>query len=319
MIWIWLLACTDDEPPDTPEIPGGRAASVGYAADDGTALWIAGGRTASGVTDDTLRLDLLTGELTLGPPAGEPLYRAAAAAGGPGGVVFGGTNGFDQETDHTWLWTPEAEVPWVAGATGAPARSWHASAWGEAQLWVHGGRRDDTDVLVHEDLWAYDPGADVWTETALPSGGPGDLYRHGMAWLDGDLWLFGGLDANGESTQALWRLDRGAGQWVQQELGLPAPGARASHRLLTVDDRLWLWGGDGDDDSVWTRGADDAAWTELPDSDGPLVREDPLIAPLPDGTGVVLFGGDLDGQGVVNDAWTWDAATQAWTELAPIR
>jgi hypothetical protein len=324
MWWICPLACTSliacdgDEPSDEPPFtPTGRTASVGHVDASGEILWVAGGLTASGVTDDTLALDLVTGEWTPGPPAGEPAYRAVGTAGGPGGVVFGGTNGLDQESDQVWLWTPGAEVPWVAGSSGPQGRAWHAAAWGDGRLWVHGGRQDDGDVLLFDDLWAYDPGPDVWTEHAVPTGGPGPIYRHGLAWLDGDLWVYGGLDQAGERSQVLWRLMLTEGQWVQQELGLPAPSARASHRLLTVDDALWLWGGD-DDESVWTRGADDDAWLALTLSEGPLPREDALLAPTPDGTSVLLFGGDVDGVGAVGDAWRWDVATATWTELSPL-
>ncbi len=319
MLLLLTLACTDDEPPETPFVPTGRAGSAGYVDADGV-LQLAGGRTAAGATDDTLAFDPETGTWTAGPPSGEAFYRGVAHAGGPGGVVFGGTTGFNEETPHTWLWEPGADIPWVPASEEPQGRAWHASAWGDGQLWIHGGRQDDGDVVIFDDLWSYDPGADVWTGHALPTGGPGGLYRHGLAWLEDDLWVFGGLDEDDERNQALWRLDRAAGQWIQQELGLPAPSPRASHRLLSLDDRLWLWGGDDDDDSVWVRAASDQDWTEVEDLDdlGPRVREDPVIAPLPDGSGALLFGGDLAGTGAVNDVWRWDVATEAWTELAPV-
>lgn len=317
MWWIGLLACTGDTPPDAPFVPAGRSGSVAFVDDDGLTLRIAGGRTDSGVSDDTLALDLDTLAWTAGPPAGEPLYRTGGAASGDGAVVFGGTSRFDQESELTWHWRPGDDVPWIAGGSGPPARAWHATTWGDGQLWVHGGRQDDGDVVVFDDLWAYDPTVQVWTEHAVPAGGPTARYRHGLAWLDGDLWVHGGLDAAGDRHNALWRLDQTAGRWVAQELGQSAPAARASHNLAALDGVLWLWGGDPTDTRVWTRGPQDPGWTPHDTEDAPAAREDAAVAALPDESGLLLFGGDREVDGPGNDIWAWDGTTSTWSSLVP--
>jgi hypothetical protein len=319
MWMIWMLACTGDEPePEGPFLPTGRTASVGFVDEQAETLWIAGGRTTSGITDDTLGLDLTTGDWTPGPPSGEPLARAGCAAGGAGAIVFGGTSDFDQETDHTWIWVPGDNMPWAPASTGPPARAWHASAWSAGQLWVHGGRQDDDDVVLFEDLWSYDPTADVWTEHLVSPGGPGGRYRHAMTWLDGQIWIHGGLDVDGERSNKLWSYDVTAAQWQQRELGLPAPSARASHALQTLGDALWLWGGDRTDDSVWIRGASEESWTEITPEVSPPLREDAMTAPVPGGAGLWIFGGELADGSLASDVWQWDPTTTGWTELLPL-
>ncbi len=317
-MWFSLfLACPGEPDPDDsatgPFAPEGRSGAVGYVSPDGALLHIAGGRIATGPTVDTLSLDLETATWAAGPPSEIPFHRGGLAPDGDGAVVFGGTTDFDQETDTTWTWRPGDEVPWQGQATGPAARSWHGVAAGSGRLWVHGGRQDDGDVVVHEDLWSYDLGVGTWTEHTVPLGGPGALYRHAMTWANGLLWIHGGLDEGGDRQSALWSLDVNGQQWTLQDISGPFPEARGSHVMEVLDGQLWVFGGHATDNAVWLRTLGADTWEEVPSDGGPAPREDAVSAPTPDGASVLLYGGGLADQELASDAWRWEAG--AWTEL----
>ncbi len=318
---LLILACNGGPEPDDSApgafTPQGRSGSVGFVSDDAASLHVAGGRLATGPTEDTLVLDLATGAWAAGPPSELPLHRAGLVPDTAGAVVFGGTTDFDQETDTTWAWQPGNDTPWQERPTGPPARSWHGVAAGLGQLWLYGGRQDDGDVLVFEDLWAYDLGSGTWTEQTVPPGGPGARYRHALCWANGLLWLHGGLDADDDRRDDLWSLDVSGQQWTLQDHSGPFPEARASHSLEVVGEMLWLFGGDPGDTSVWRLTPGSTTWEEVAQDDGPAARDDHLAAATPDGTAVILFGGDLADQELAGDAWRWEAG--AWTRIEAVR
>jgi N-acetylneuraminic acid mutarotase len=96
------------------------------------------------------------------------------------------------------------------------------------------------------------------------------------------------------------------------------PGPRASHTLALVDGKLFVWGGWREDADVWVYDPDADAWTEIPNTDGPLGRDAQVTGVADDG--FYIFGGDPYDEDVpdfTNDLWHFDAVTEAWTELQP--
>lgn len=165
----------------------------------------------------------------------------------------------------------------VAASTNSPPSRGSASSWTDAngKFWMFGGEH----IMAHQnDLWMYDPDTSQWTwmsgsntsgaagnygvqGTAAASNVPGARVQ-AAAWADnnGNLWLFGGLNASGNLND-LWKYNISSGMWTWVSgsssvdasatygtQGTPAlnnvPGARFGSTAWTDSNgKLWLFGG----------------------------------------------------------------------------
>jgi hypothetical protein len=155
------------------------------------------------------------------------------------------------------------------------------------------------------DLWRYDPAADLWTwitgsdEFDQPgvygTKGVADTQNvpgartHAVSWIDleGNLWLFGGSAPGWVFLNDLWKYDLGAGEWTWVS-GSDSPG------------RPGVYG---------TKGIADPA-------NVPGARTQAMPFRDPEGH-LWLFGGagyDSTGQNtVLNDLWMFDPVDGAWS------
>jgi N-acetylneuraminic acid mutarotase/predicted small lipoprotein YifL len=205
-----------------------------------------------------------------------------------------------------WTWVSGTNVvgqPSVRGTLGAPDPSnapggrYVAASWTDpaGTFWLFGGAGPDADGTREEfnDLWKYAAGQWTWV------GGPNSGHQKGsygvqgspsadnipgaregaVTWTDasGNLWLLGGLgvDGNGDwgLLNDLWMYSAGQWTWVSGS---------------DTRDPSGVYGTKGIPSSANSpRGRVDAvSWT---DSSGQLW----------------LFGGGLDGYGVLNDLWRY--------------
>lgn len=108
----------------------------------------------------------------------------------------------------------------------------------------------------------YEPDSDRW-RTGPPL--PEPRHHLAAAGINGTLFAAGGASSASDWSprREVWRLDRDASGW---ESIAPLPEGRLGHRLLAVDDVLYLVGGNGGvavlrldpfaEDDEWSEGAD---------------------------------------------------------------
>lgn len=204
-------------------------------------------------------------------------------------------------TARQWTWlsgSQSADQVGTIGTQGVPgtqntpgARSGSAS-WTDkdGNFWIFSGEAPNQTGNYPQDLWKYSPADGTWTwvagldpttnSTALPVGVYGTLGvpsaanvpggRHWAAtWVDatGNLWLFGGIGADGHGNWGwlndLWKFTPATGQWtwvsgsdtygavpVPGTQGVAAasnvPGGRSRVQAWTDgQSNLWLYGGIG--------------------------------------------------------------------------
>jgi len=198
---------------------------------------------------------------------------------------------YDPNTSR-WTWmsgsnTNGSEGTYGAlGATGVPAARHSGMTWVDTHgnLWLYGGSFTDPanagQTVLLDDLWSYNITSGHWTlvngsSSTTPTVAPNYAAAQGVAaasntpggrqaaatWIDGagQLWLFGGLSADGtgnlEFFTDLWSFNPGTGQWTWasgsqsfNQQGTPstssAPPSRAfAASWIDSNGALWLLGG----------------------------------------------------------------------------
>ena len=265
--------------PAAANVPGGRYISISWV-DSADNLWLFGGQGYSsgttGILNDLWRYDpaanmwtWMSGSNTVDPPATYGTKGTPSAANVPGGRY--------------------ASISWLDSSSN---------------LWLFGGYGRGSTTGYLNDLWRYDPAANMWTWMSgsktvnqpgtygmkgtsaaanLPGGRVGSI-----SWIDsfGSLWLFGGggQDSGGiwGLRNDLWRYDPAANMWTWMSgantadqpgsygsKGTPeltnVPGARyPGVSWIDSENNLWLFGGSGYDSSGTTGTLNDLWRYEIP-------------------------------------------------------
>jgi hypothetical protein len=191
----------------------------------------------------------------------------------------------------------------VAGPAGREDHTWTLAGDGQTAL-LFGGRDGQT---VFDDLWAYDLGADAWTELS-PATGPAGRFGHEAAWVDDvGLVVFAG-QAGTAFFNDLWAYDPEANAWTELPSGGEVPVARyGTCSAIGPDGRLWISHGFTSDGARFqdTRAYDfeAGAWTdETPGGTLPVERCLHGCWSTEDGA-LVLYAGQTTGTTALGDGW----------------
>ncbi len=248
---------------------------------------------------------------------------------------------------ETWRLDPG---PWswsIASVGDFTDRIGHAAAYhaGLDRLYLFGGRCKSFGVFqtqpdgvgatcgasgtLYNDLRAFNPATNAWTQV-FPSGGPpGVRWDHTLVYdpANNELVLFGGRDLAGNAMGDTWVLSCSAATTCTWTAGGSGPSARYGHAMAydPATARVVLFGGQsgatllGD---VWAWNGATNTWTSVtPAGTAPSARVHPALAQADKVVpGLLMFGG-RDAGGVRNDAWLlsgvgggspqWQAVTTA--------
>jgi N-acetylneuraminic acid mutarotase len=204
----------------------------------------------------------------------------------------------------------------VASASNAPGSRSDAVAWTDSSgnFWLYGGYgygAPNTGEGGLDDLWEFDTTIKQWTwmnGSGVPFSSMFGSAAYGtegiasatntpgardsaVSWTDssGNLWLFGGLPANGGDLNDLWEFSPATKQWTW-EGGYPDPGVPGVYGTQGVASASNIPGPRG--------GA--IAWT---DSSGNF-----WLFGGSEGASVLITQG-----GFLNDLWKFNPATKQWT------
>lgn len=201
-------------------------------------------------------------------------------------------------------WTQLAQVtpPPAAGAAMAYDVLHDRTVW-------FGGREQLTGwpVTFHAQTWLFD--GTVWTQ-ANPTSQPPARAHHAMVGNDnGQVLLFGGVDANGTPLNDLWRWD--GSDWTNLTTST-APPPRSQAAMASYGSGVLVFG--GYDDFTGTTLADTWLWSPQTGwslrNPGPSLRRNARMVELGN-LNVMLHGGH--DQGPLADTWLWNNSN--WTEV----
>lgn len=195
---------------------------------------------------------------------------------------------------------------------GPEARFGHNAAWVDGVgLVLFGGQGASR---FFNDLWAYDPDRDAWSQ--LPPGGAAPVPRYGSCAAlgpDGRLWVSHGFTSEGSRFADTRAYDFRTGMWADETPAGEAPVERCLHGCWWSGDTFNLYGGQttgtlalGD----WWQltgvsRSETATWTEVAIGGSGLPARN-LYALTPFRGGHLVFGGQaLDGS-YLDDAWLID-------------
>jgi N-acetylneuraminic acid mutarotase len=314
---VWAeVESTEDVP-----TPRGYQAMV-YDIAGGRALLFGGG-TDEGGLNDTWAYDPAGNTWTELEPEGrqpsERIFHAMVYHDASGRVVmFGGGNDQGEFLSDTWVYDSLAAD---SGVVESPAaRSFPSlvfdSAEGRALLF--GGGTDDEQ---YEDTWAYESVTDTWTRIDPVGRSPSGRLYQSMIFhqAEGTAVLFGGATEGGLVNDT-WAYNPARNTWTELEPIGDLPLARMFHALVydPTTERALLFGGRTDDglmNDIWAYDSARNTWTDLqPEGEVPSARGFHSLVFEPGSRKVILFGGE-DGEGGLNDTWTYDPETNVWTEL----
>ncbi len=235
-------------------------------------------------------------------------------------VLFGGV--FMAPLDDTWTYDLATDT-WtnVTPAVSPPA------PWGATMVY---DARWDRVVLFGagegygNDTWVYDVATNTWQD--LGSAGAPSPRSFPVMVYDSTadrVVLFGGY-AGTEAMDDMWIYDLGTATWAQLHPAHSPPFRTQTAMAYDVlADRVVLFGGWNGTayrlyNDTWTFDLDTQTWTNATRVHAPPPRSYHALAYDPVADRVVLFGGA--GYAVpssLNDTWSYDLATDTWTDVTP--
>jgi N-acetylneuraminic acid mutarotase len=281
-------------------------------------------------------------------PKNEPpgrMYHAMACDTSTGKVyLFGGSSG-DALSERVYgglLVYEPVTGKWTAldPAGQAPAaRHGHAMTYDPStgKVLLFGGISKSGTYL--DDLWAYDPASDTWTELD-PAGDTPDARSWTTMVYDsknGKIMLFGGTGrrlvpfdefTTNEGFSDLWSYDPTANAWTDLNPTGDRPGARSQYSMAydSCTGKIILFGGFQEPsrepvplDDLWSYDPTANAWTELDQGLAPVRRGGAAMVYDPGSQLSILFGGyavESDNQ-YPETLWAYDSAASVWRRLDP--
>jgi N-acetylneuraminic acid mutarotase len=224
-------------------------------------------------------------------------------------ILFSGLYGSDRWQD-TWTYNQTTDT-WTDKAPAAmpPPRAFHAMAYdrknGVAILFGGTGQNN-----VLSDTWAYDPGANKWTEMK-PAQSPTARDSHAMAYDPdgGRIVLFGGNGFGGIIFSDTWGYDFNKNAW--SNLNIARSGAYGAPMVYDGrNSRIIMFGGTYQTafeasyyNKSWACDFTASKWSVIDTPTAPQARAFHSMACDEAHGRIVMFGG-WNGTGFLDDAWT---------------
>jgi hypothetical protein len=300
----------------------GRYSHIGVLDSQSNRLHIAGGSDLSSYFVDAWSFDLDSLVWSPEAPIPQATHRATATSTQKGqALVFGGTTWEGQESDDLFEWDLASGSWNLVPPTLRPSpRYKHASAWDGSKLWIMGGRENDGESpIILDDLWSQES-RQAWQSHGMVDG-PGPLFRQGMTWdpVHQGLWVYGGINADGERSDRLHFFEVSTETWTEVVPTGIRPLQKASHSMVYANDGLIVWGGHATDTASWHFDIGTETWAERDSQLAPSPRDAQVTARSEDGKTLYIMGGDNfepdAEQDVLSDVWSMDTESGAWTLL----
>ena len=151
--------------------------------------------------------------------------------------VIGGDQGSRE------VWSSTDGITWTRATASAafPGRRGHTSVVFDNKMWVMGGRASAGSTTDYNDVWSSSDGI-TWTQ-ATASAGWSARDNHASVVFDNKIWVMGGRDGAGSSTNHndVWSSTDGI-TWTQATASAGWSG-RSFLKTLNYNNRMWVIGG----------------------------------------------------------------------------
>jgi len=321
---VWAdLAPAGDLPPSRSEH------AVAYDTADGVMVLFGGWDSANVTFNDTWLFDSSTDTWTDDSPTGKlPDARAQHQMvydpiGGKV-IMFGGISKADgTQFDDTWEYDPATKT-WTElkpeGSTPS-ARSSFAMVYDDIdqKVLLFGGWSKETSAHLN-DLWAYDPAENAWTELTPEGDLPPARGSHALAYdpVEAKVVLFGGTDSTAYFDDT-WVYDFATNAWTSITPTGEMPSARAGHRMTYDPSSATIvlfggWDGTAYFNDTWTFDLVTYTWTNLNLAAAPSARDSHSLIYVATTNELIMFGGFVGGTDVSQDTWSFGIPQDVYTE-----
>jgi len=288
--------------PDPLPFPIWAPASVAV----GGRFYVFGGQDANRWLNEALELDPSTGHWTSLPPLRRARFAPAAAVYGTSIIVAGGSVFTDRgvTSNDSEIFDYAARI-WRAGPPMTVARASHSLAAVGRRVFAFGGVGDDG--RGKDSVEVIERGA--WKEIG---DAPFPRVNAGTVVIDGRVYTVGGSDFTAgvvRRSRDFRVYDPQTGRWESLP---PMPTAREGVGAAVIDGKIYVIGGDGDDERslslVEVYDLKQRTWSTAP----PMLarRRDPAVGAV---HGLIyVAGGYVENRQILNSVEVFDPRTQTW-------
>jgi N-acetylneuraminic acid mutarotase len=220
-------------------------------------------------------------------------------------------------------------LPWLElETTGTkPSARWeHTSIVYGDKMVVFGGCESPGGTFSN-DAYTLDLTTNTWLELTPTGTKPSGRRLHTSIVYNGKMVVFGGLDVISDRND-VWTLDLTMYAWTQLTTTWTKPTRRRGHTSVVYSGKMVVFGGIGWIQSsyscckmwndAWILDLDTTSWTQLTTTGTKPSARLQHTSIVYDGK-MVMFGGGIigafPGEKLLNDVWTLDLTTSAWTQL----
>ena len=236
-------------------------------------------------------------------------------------VFFGGSWGGGINDTWTYNLTANAWTKKAPAVTPSPrTRAGMAYDPVSDKIILFGGQDDTGSILG--DTWSYELKTDTWTNRTPASSPPARTMDNKNMQYDpirGEPIIFGGIGQDWTFLCDTWGYDRISNTWTQiNTANTPSIRPNAACAYDTGHGGLVLFGGYGDYaywDETWFCNSTTAGWTN--ENIAPSYRGMSSMVYDDIHERFILFGGANWAGPFLNDTWTYDPASNVWTEKHP--
>ncbi|KAJ7538156.1 hypothetical protein O6H91_11G036400 [Diphasiastrum complanatum] len=237
-------------------------------------------------------------------------------------IIFGGTNGSKKFND-VYILDLSAQSwshPSVKGDPPAPRESHSATLVGDKRIVIFGGSGEGDGNHLN-DLHILHLDNMEWTSPQVKGKLPTCRDSHTAVAIGNQLFVYGG-DCRDRYLGELDILDLQTLTWIKLEMadGIQ-PGVRAGHAAVTLDNKMYIFGGVGDRayyNDVWMLDVDSRVWTLL-DVVGPNPQGRFSHVAVLAGNDIAVYGGCGEDEQPLNEFMVLCLKADQLSEGSPLR
>jgi len=232
-----------------------------------------------------------------------------------GGIDTTGITTFNdtwRSTDNGKTWTLEN------ASSGWSGRQGHtAVAMPDGSIVLMGGG-DENGTLLFNDTWRSTDNGATWMQVSAGSGWEKRFFHSSAVMPDGSIVLMGG-DDNSKTLNDTWRSTDNGKTWVQVNAGSGWEKRFFHSSVVMPDGSIVLMGGDNSDNTAlndtWRSTDNGATWIQVNANSGWSARAFHSSVVIPDGSIVLMGGGDWEGNRFFNDTWRSTDNGATWMQV----